>query len=162
MTSLSLIPLLLGISCAKTSAPVVVTTEVAPIAVEASAENTPAEASESTAPTETASGDEPEYLSIENGKQYLQLSMKQITILKNKAPKYPYEARKEGPAEASCTVQFLVNESGAADEIRIVDCLEIFHNSIHSIKDDWVFQPYEQDGTAIPFVFTLKITFRLQ
>jgi len=141
-----------------------------PIPAESSAEeNTnPVEsevATETTAKEPVADSDAsetPVYVTGENGKQYLKLKMKQIKILKKKAPKYPYEARKSGPNEAACVIKFLVNESGRADEIQIVDCLDIFHKSIQDIRKDWQFEPFEQEGKATPFVFTLRIRFQLQ
>ena len=114
-----------------------------------------------TEPTADADGT-PKYVTGKNGKQYLELKIKQVTILKKKIPKYPYKAKKEGPKESACLVKFLVNESGNTDEIEIVDCLDIFHKSVQDVRNDWNFEPFAQEGNAVPFVFTLRIRFQLQ
>ena len=82
-----------------------------------------------------------------------------IGVLK---PPYPFSARRKG-IEGYVTVQFLVDKTGKAREVKILDAKPagIFDRSVHKTVPRWRFKPGKKGGRPVDTWVKITIRFEL-
>lgn len=78
------------------------------------------------------------------------------------APAYPPALKAEG-VEGFVVVRFLVTETGAIDDLRVVKSSDPrFHDAVLAAVRAWRFKPATSQGRPVPYPKTVKIPFKIR
>lgn len=92
--------------------------------------------------------------------QVAEVSTAPVPIAKQ-MPAYPEDARKQG-IEALVVVKFIVSETGAVEELKIVKGHPLFDDAVLATVRTWTFQPATLEGKTVRMARMVKIPFRLK